>query len=241
MARVALAVVAAAALLVGCESTQEKAAKLQAEGSSLAEPEPGLTLERTNRDVKVVETAVLQDQYGTAVVAELRNTTDRTMVGVPVAIDVRGADGASLYVNDAGGIDASLTTAPLLPAGKTVAWVNNQVNAAGKPQAVDVKVGEPQGATAGNAPEIEISGVELREDSSGPFAHGVIANRSKVVQKRLTVYAVARKHGGIVAAGRAVIDRLDPDPTPKPVRFTVYFIGNPKGAELTVSAPPVQL
>jgi hypothetical protein len=44
-----------------------------------------------------------------------------------------------------------------------------------------------------------------------------------------------------VAAGRAVVDKLPPAPTRKPVRFTVYFIGDPAGAQLSFYVPPVVL
>lgn len=239
MRRALLAGVLALAL-AGCESTQDKAAKLQSEGGTLVEQE-GLTLKRSNADVEVVDTAVITDEYGTAVVAELRNTTGRAMVRVPVGIDVLGADGASVFRNDAGGIEESLTSAALLPSDRTVPWVNNQIVATGKAKRVEVKVGKPEAAAPSDPPEIATSDVELREDVDGPFLHGVVENRSKIPQKRLTIYAVARKGDEVVAAGRAVIDRLEPHPTPKPVRFSIYFIGDPRGAELDVFVPPVNL
>jgi hypothetical protein len=50
---------------------------------------------------------------------------------------------------------------------------------------------------------------------------------------------VAREGGRIVAVGRGVIDRLKTDG--KPVNFHIFFIGDPKGADLTVVAPPTTL
>lgn len=236
--RAAALIAAVTVAVAGCSSTQEKAAEKRAEAKHILR-QKGLEVARSNPDVKVVATQVIHDQYGTAAVVELQNRTHADMVGVPVAIDVSDADGKSVFRNDAPGLEPSLTAAALLPAGRRVVWVNNQVAGGGTPKAVAVKVGEPKTRARADVPRIEVTGLRAHSDQDGPSVTGVIRNRSKVVQKRLTVYGVAHRGDRVVAAGRAVIDRLAPDPTPKPVRFTIYFIGNPTGAELDVFAPPV--
>jgi len=238
-ATVALAV-APLAVLAGCSSTQDKAARKRAEARAVLH-QNGLQVARSNPDVKVLGAQVLHDRWGTAVVVELRNRTRADMVGVPVAIDVRDGDGKSVFRNDAPGLEPSLVSAALLPARRRVVWVNNQVAATGTPRTVAVKVGRAKARARGPAPRIGISALRAHRDHDGSSVTGVIRNRSRVVQKRLTVYGVARRGDRVVAAGRAVIDRLDPDPTSKPVRFTIYFIGDPTGARLDVFAPPVSL
>jgi hypothetical protein len=236
-----LVLAALALAAMGCESTQDKSARRKAEGKGLLE-EKGLSIARTNAGVRVLGTAVLHDQYGTAAVVELQNQTPRDMADVPIAIDVRGADGKTLYRNNAGGLDKGLVSLPLLPHGKPVIWINNQVVAATAPKEVRVKVGAPKGGTVpATPPQIVLSKVRSDRDTDGPFVSGVIENHSKILQSRLVVYCLARKGGRIVAAGRAVIDKLPPAPTKKPVRFTVYFIGNPTGGRLSFYAPPVEL
>jgi len=49
------------------------------------------------------------------------------------------------------------------------------------------------------------------------------------------VFAVARRGGRVVAAGRGQIPRLKPG---KRVRYQAFFIGNAHGAHVAVSAPP---
>ena len=44
----------------------------------------------------------------------------------------------------------------------------------------------------------------------------------------------------VVAAGRGILDVLPPAGA-KPTKFTAFFIGNPKGAKLSFSAPPTVL
>jgi hypothetical protein len=232
---------AALALAVGaCESTQEKAERLRAEGGEILDQE-GLSIDKANKGVEVLETAVLQDEYGTAVAVQLENTTGEAMLDVPIAIDVRGKGGESLFRNDTPGIEPALTSLAVLPARRSVWWVNNQVVATSPAKEVDVKVGAKRAAAPEEQPEIRLSDLGMDSDTDGPFATGVVENHSDIPQKRLTIFAVAREGGEVVAAGRAVIDRLEPHPTPKPVRFSIYFIGNPKGAELELYAPPVEL
>ncbi|UGS35181.1 hypothetical protein [Capillimicrobium parvum] len=236
----ALVALVSPALLAGCSSTQDKAARKRAEAKTIVQ-QKGLEVARTNPGVKVLGSQVLHDEYGTAAVVELRNRTKADMVAVPVAIDVADADGKSVFRNDAPGLEPSLVSAALLPARERVVWVNNQVAAAGKPVSLTVRVGKAKRRAPRRVPRIEVSGLRAHRDRDGPSVTGVIRNRSKIAQKRLTVYGVARRGDRVVAAGRAVIDRLDPDPTPKPVHFTIYFIGDPTGAQLDVFAPPVTL
>jgi hypothetical protein len=239
--RAALLVALAPLALAACESTQHKSARLAREGKGLLSRQKGLTVGASNRDVRVVDSAVLHDRYGAAAVVELENTSRRDMADVPLAIDVRGAGGRTLYRNNAPGLEAGLVATPLLPHGRRVVWVNNQVVAAGAPRSVAVRVGRPRGRAVARPPRIELSRIRRDSDTDGAFVTGVVTNRSKVLQRRLIVFCVARRRGRIVAAGRGVVEKLPPAPTRKPVRFTIYFIGNPAGARLGFYAPPVAL
>ncbi|HEY3186151.1 MAG TPA: hypothetical protein VGJ70_01670, partial [Solirubrobacteraceae bacterium] len=93
MRRAAALLVLAPLALSACESTQDKSARLKREGRGLLGREKGLTVGASNRDVRVVDSAVLHDRYGAAAVVVFENTSRRDMADVPVAIDVRGAGG----------------------------------------------------------------------------------------------------------------------------------------------------
>ena len=101
-------------------------------------------------------------------------------------------------------------------------------------------MGAAKGKVPARLPSFAISGVAVESDSGSVFAKGTIVNRSQVAQKRLTIFSVARKGATVVAAGRGIVDTLPPAGA-KPTRFTVFFIGNPKGAKLSFSAPPTVL
>jgi hypothetical protein len=235
----ALACACAAMALSACETTQDTSARLSKRAKGLANQQ-GLRIGRENPDVRVRATAVLRDANGIAAVVELQNTGP-TQASLPVAIAVDDAKGKPIFRNDAAGLERTLVEMPLLRKGESAWWVNNQVIAAGTPAKVAARIGQARAQAPADTPAIEISNVHTGSDADGVFATGIVANRSKIVQKRLTIFCVARRGGRVVAAGRAIIDRLPPAPTPKPTKFTVFFIGNPKGARLEFAAPPTVL
>lgn len=224
-------------LLAGCESTQDKAAKLEA-SSGDAFGGRGVVVTRQTREVRVGRPTVLQDENGTAVVVPMRSRAGRPLARLPVSIDVAGPDGESVFRNDAPGLEASLTHAALLEPGEELYWVHDQVQPAGEPDAATAKVGRARGRAPRRAPRLEVRGVRLESDPDGVVATGFVVNRSRVEQRRLVLFGVARKGRRIVAAGRAQVRRLKAG---RRARFTMFFIGDPRGARVTVSAPPVKL
>jgi hypothetical protein len=69
-----------------------------------------------------------------------------------------------------------------------------------------------------------------------------VANASSIPQKRLVISCVARRGPDILAAGRGIVDRLAPAAdSRKPTTFTVFFIGDPKGARVACAAPSTVL
>ncbi len=236
MRRAALVLVALA--LSGCETTAEKSAKLEKE--ALKHPghrlvaQTGLSIKRESTDVKVVETTALHSSEGSAAVVTLLNTSARALRDVPIAITVKSASGSTLYANSAPGLARSLVSIPVLAGHGSAIWIDDQVQAAGAPASVNAKVGQAPVATV-PIPAIAVEGAHLGEAEG---AEGTVVNHSRVSQTELVVYAIARRAGTIVAAGRAVLPQLAPN---TPTRFQVFFIGSPRGAQLSFSAPPSTL
>jgi hypothetical protein len=228
------AAVLALLALAGCESTQARSARLE-KAAKLRQHATGLRITRQSPDVSVVGTTVLKDADGAAAVVELRNR-GKTQVDLPIAVSVRDAAHRSLYANDAAGLDASLVTVASLPAGGRLDWVNDQVLLTGTPRDAVAEVGAAPRPGPAKLPELDVSALELTRDPSGSTAvEGTVTNRSAVAQRKLVVYVVARRAGRIVAAGRAVIDKHAPG---RSASFSAFPIGDPKGAELSASAPP---
>jgi hypothetical protein len=223
------------------ETTPEKSAKKAKLAAKEITQQKGLQVGAANPSVKVQDTAVVQDPNGVAVVVRVKNTGS-TQVTLPVGITVSDAAGEKLYANDIPGLDASLTSLPVLEAGQEIDWVNNQILVAGRAAKVAARIGAAKGKASGALPEIAIADVTHGEDEDGFYAKGTIRNASPIAQKRLVVTCVARDGDTVRAAGRAVVEKLDPAATAKkPTHFTVFFIGDPKQAELACSAPPTVL
>jgi hypothetical protein len=230
--------VALSAIALGaCQSSQEKSAELEKSGHNAISKEKGLQITAVNKQVKVLDTTTLTDKNGSAVVVTLKNESSQGLINTPIAIDVQDAKGKSVFKNNDPGLEASLIGVPLMQAGQTVDWVNDQVLAAGTPKSVKVQVGSTKDTLSSSVPELEVSKPKLKTDPySGTEAAGTVTNKSGIDQTRLILFAVARKDGKVVAAGRGGIKRLPADG--KPTEYHIYFIGDPRGADVTVTAPP---
>jgi len=227
---------------LGVQTTPEKsAAKAKVASRRLADEQKGQTVGKANAKVKVELAAVVQDANGVAAVVRVKNTGP-AQVTLPVGVTVSDAKGKKLYANDVPGLDPSLTSLSALRAGEESYWVNNQILVAGKAAKAVAQIGRAKGKAGATLPKITLSAIRVGRDQDGVYARGEIRNDSPVAQTRLTVACVAADGGKVVAAGRAVVERLPPAAeAKKPTAFTVFFIGDPKGAKLDCSAPPTVL
>jgi hypothetical protein len=236
---VALAALGMLLALAGCESTQATSARLQRSGVKQLAAAKGLVVGKQNADVRVVGAAVVHDANGAAVVVTLRNRSPRPLASVPIAIDVRGAGGKGVYKNDTPGLDPSLVSVTALPARGEIVWVDDQVTPTATPTSVRARIGETHGSPPARLPQIELTAPQLSTDPvTGVEAVGVVRNRSRLEQRRLVVFCVARRGARVVAAGRAIVARLAPGTH---AEYHVFFIGDPRGARLTIAAPPTVL
>ena len=226
-------------LLAGCESTQEKSARLEEEGADLVK-QTKVDIGAENRHIDVLEKVVLSDQWGTAVAVVMKNGSQEGLSDAPIRVNVKDAKGRSTFKNDLAGTEPSLIQVPVVNPQSEVYWVNDQVlPTAGKPASVEVTVGEAK-PLPDKIPEIVVSPPKLNRDpSSGLEVTGTVTNKSDIEQTNIVLYAIGRKNDKIVAAGRGMIPKLKADGTP--ATYHVFFIGNPTGAEITVIAPPVNL
>jgi hypothetical protein len=232
----ALSALALSALaLSGCQTTADKSAELQRQAKRVTLEEKGLSITRENPAIKVVSTAVVRDSERAAAVVIVHNGSARSQRAVPIAITVKDAHGRTLFQNSGAGLEGALVSLPSIGPHATVAWVNDQLPISGSPASVSAKVGAAPSVT-GSLPQLAVVGTHLSEDpASGLVATGTVKNRSQTGQRSLVVFAVGRRAGKIVAAGRAVVPELAANAA---ASFQVSFVGDANGARLQFVAPP---
>jgi hypothetical protein len=198
----------------------------------------GISVTRENPSVRVLGSTVVHSTAGTAVVVALRNTSGRTIVDAPIEIAVRDAKGRVLFQNNQPGAEEALTQVSLLEAGREAVWVDDQVQIPAPPAPAAVSASAVVGVgteLSGSVPNLSVSGTTLSGEGEEAGASGTVTNRSRVAQEHLVVYAVARKRGRIVAAGRAVLPEVGAGAS---VPFQAYFVGYARGAKIEAKAPP---
>jgi hypothetical protein len=234
----ALAAIVTIVVLCGCQTTAEHSAELEKRAKHVRLALQGVSVTRENPSVRVLKSTVVHSSVGTAVVVALRNTSRRTLVNAPIEITVRDAHGGALFSNNQPGEDPWLTKVSSLEPGRQTVWVDDQVQIPGPPSpapaSASALVGEATRAS-GSVPQLSVSGAQISSGAGAEAgADGTVANRSRVAQQHLVVYAVGRRGGRIVAAGRAILPEVGPGAS---VPFQVYFVGDPSGAQIQTSAP----
>jgi hypothetical protein len=218
----------------GCQTSEQRSAELQRAAKHELLASQGVSVSKENPSVKVVRSTVVHSSAGTAVVVGIRDTSSHALTNAPIELTVRAAKGGVLYQNNAPGLETSLTRVSLLSPGEEAVWVDDQVQASGTPTSAKALVGEA--STVSSIPRMAVVGAHLSSEAGAEATEsGSVANRSSVPQENLVVYAVARREGRIVAAGRAVLPEVTAGTS---IPFQIYFVGSPQGAQIEVSAPP---
>ena len=229
---------AVAALGVGCESTQSKSAKLEANSKGAIDEGKGLVIKKENPDVKVLADLHAQGQERRGRDRPPTERRQAAAANLPIAVRLADKSGKAVYTNTQPGLETALAHIAFLQPGQELFWVNDQVVSTGRPAQAKTMVGDSKPVT-GAAPKIEITGAHLRNDPvSGISVAGRVVNHSQILQRRLPVFCVARKGDAVVAAGRAILEKVKPG---RSAPFTVFFIGNPRDARLTVTPLPSTL
>jgi len=237
MVRVAVGMVVAF-LLGGCASSQTTSARL-AKRATKAAILTTVKVGATNPDVLARRTQLLRKAGATAAVVELENRGATAQVGVPIQIVAKDRKGAATYRNDLAGLQPSLQQLSYVPRGKAF-WIDDQLTGATPAKSLSVRVGRSKGGVAqARVPRITLERTQVETDASGTFIKGIVRNRSALPQVAMPIYGLVRKRGRIVAAGRALLDRLAPDPTPKPVVFRILLVGDdPRGGSFELFPSP---
>jgi hypothetical protein len=237
----ALAAATCAAAVAGCQSSQDRSAELAKHAHNAIKSEKGLAINGQNKAVKFLGATLLTDKNGSAAVLTLENQGAETITDAPIALQVLDGKRKQVYTNTTPGIEKALHTVPLLPPGRPVDWVNDQVFASRTPKSVRAQVGNTTGTASADPLTLKVSQPNIVNDPvSGIEATGTITNTASTEVDRVLLMAVARKGGRIVAAGRGGVRKVKPAGE-KPAHYHIFFIGDPRGATVSVEAYPNEL
>lgn len=234
-----LAVIAALSL-AGCESTQDKAKRVQAENARKAKlASMPLDVGKANPKLKVQDRVVLRSKDLNAVVVSVTNTGTKPIADIPIAVNVLDGAGKQVSTNTAPGTDHWLNHIPLIRPGQTFYWVNDQFDPVPSARKAQVRVGSGTAVAKPYADAQLIKTHFFQDPTTGTAFTGKAKGTAPVLQERLVVFSVGRQGGRIVSAGRGVLEKLPPKGG-KPSGFTIFYVGaNPKTVTLSNQAPPV--
>jgi hypothetical protein len=214
-------------VLSGCATTQDANRRASVQADRTLASRKALELRGTDPDVQVVSTTVLNGKDGSAVVAVLRNRGDHPVNDLPIEVGPAGGEPVNARPN----VPYFQSHAPAIAPGDQATWVYVSKDPLGSNRAF-VRVGAhptPPLTTTGHVSELQTGG---KVDGSSVRAE--VTNDTGVPQYDLDVYAVARKGGRLVAAGRANLEHLG---VTNSAHLALPVIGDAKRARVQIFAP----
>jgi hypothetical protein len=223
--------------LTGCDTTQDKAARLKIRSARTLASRHVTRVGEPAHAVKVLSAALLAGKDESAIAVELRNDGDEPVNDLPLLVGVEGRDGKREYLNaDRDVAYFKAHTAGLGP-GEDGVWVYTSRHELDPSATAFAEVGDgpvPPLPAAASLPEVDL-GAPSHSGSDPGRVEVEVSNELGFPQYDLTVFAWATRDGRLVAAGRASAGDLEAGEV-EPV--TLKLIGDPKDAELHISAPP---
>jgi hypothetical protein len=224
------------AVLAGCTTTQQQAARVQVNSARIRASQVPLRVSGRNTQVRVLS-ARLIDVGGSgrsAIVVRLRNTTSSPVSDLPLLVGVFGRRGGSLDLNARAGLGYFQNHVPAIGPQAVLNWVlvtHRRLPAGSAPFA---RVGRATAVSATITSPLPALRVTMVRELRGRAILNV-RNLSGVPQLQLPVYALAQRGGHAVAAGQATIEELDSGAS---LHVGISLVGRPVHAALSLQVPP---
>jgi hypothetical protein len=195
--------------------------------SALRTPGPTLGVSHTK--------LLIAEDNSTAVIVRVTNPSPRHAVAdAPITIDLLDRAGTVVGTSADAGTDRLLVHVPYIDPGESVLFVSDTIAASAKPAEARVKATAIFSAV--RRVRLVVHALQLRTDAFGfSTAAGTIVSLAAPETRNVLIQAVVRRGGHIVAAGTTVA-RVPPRARSR--SFEIILIGDAKGGELRVWAPP---
>jgi len=185
--------------------------------------------------VSLLKVLVDPRDNSTAVIIRVSNPSPlRAVVDAKIAIDLLDRAGTLVGTTADAGTDPLQVHVPYIGPGESVLFVDDTIAPRAKPAEARVKV--LANSSAVRPVRISVRALHLRTDAFGFWsAVGTIVGSTALRTRNVLIQAVVRHGGHIVAAGTTVA-RVPSGGRSR--RFEITLIGDAKGGELRVWAPP---
>jgi hypothetical protein len=237
------AVLAGAAALAGCSTTQQEAARLQLNAARIRASEQRTQVTVPGRTVDVTRVARVVTGGRTAFVVQVRNPGTQPVSDLPISVGVRVENKRPVYVNRQSTAELSYFDAhlPLVEPGATLTWVyTTDRRLPARARAFALVGGTPSNRAPRSNPLPVIRASAVATVTTASAADGSplavsLHNLSSVPQYQLQVYAVAERAGRYVAAGDFTVPHLGSNASS---RLKLPILGHINHARLQIEAAP---
>jgi hypothetical protein len=236
MALAGLATLPVPLLLSGCVTTQQVAARERLVDARIRASQSPLRLGRLSPYVRVTRLSLLRGSHVTVLVAQLRNTSARSVTDVPISVGIAAVGGRRVYLNHAANTDYFDTHVAAIEPHAVITWVftsRRRLTGAGAPFAQVGVTQLPEPAVA-SLPRIAVAGVSVPPGKPGTLTV-TVSNQSAVPQNTVPVYGVAVQGRRVLAAGRASVAHLATNGT---ATAHLTLLGRIRGATVRLTALP---
>ena len=231
----------AGAIVAGCSTTQEEAARLQLNSARIRASETPTRVAMAGNTVRVTRLALVPGRSGTAFVVQIHNPGTRAVSDLPISVGVRaGRKRRFLNVQSQAEFSYYEAHLPVIAAGATLTWVYSSGRRLSAHSRPFVAVGAAPSVPSPRTAQLPV----IRASVSGPVAQGAAArsplvialhNESAIPQYQLQIYAYAEQGNRYVAAGNVTVAHLGSLADQK---ANLPLLGNPVNARLEVEALP---
>lgn len=223
----------AAALLSGCATTQQEAARLRLNSARIRVSQVTTRVTRPDRSIKVESVRTLSSGHGTAVVVAVHNRSGATLTDLPILVGI-GRPRHTRYLNGRPGGDYFQSHISAIAPGATLNWVLTTRAQIKTNTRMFALVGAPQRgfSHARTLPRIEVY-TAARTVKKG-VVQVAVRNLTATPQYDLQVYGTAVHSNRLVAAGSATVAHLGGEAS---ATLRMRLLGRTTGARAALQAP----
>ena len=197
------ALLISAAVLAGCTTTQETAARLRLNSDRIVAASNGTRVTRNARTVTVKAISVVRGHHRSATIVAVSNPSPHALSDLPISVGYTlGA--RRVYLNASSSLGYFNAHLPLIAAHQTINWVFSSAHA--------IPAGAQLFANIGATPSVPVGTItavpDLSVRATGVSASDVklaIDNTSGLPQYQLQVYYVGQRGRRVVTAGNMTV------------------------------------